>query len=90
MLATLMIASLAINHNQPHVLNNLGGVFYAKASLAMRVTASRRQSRSAPVTKQALRNLAIAFRGSGDLDRAENAARDALAIDPISDQPSRP
>lgn len=78
----LMMASLAICPAQPHVLNNLGGVFLRRNEHHNARQCFEKALEFDRANADALRNLALALRGLGELEQAEHVAREALAVDP--------
>jgi Flp pilus assembly protein TadD len=76
-----MVRSLALNPAQPHVLNNLGGVFLRRREFANAKRCFEEAAKDQHAKRDALGNLAIAERGLGDLEAAERAARDAMILD---------
>lgn len=77
-----MIASLAVKPAQPHVLNNLGGLFLRRNDHRSARQCFEKSLEFNRANKEALRNLALALRALGELEAAEQAAREALALDP--------
>src|SRR5689334_10253783 len=69
-----MMASLAISPQQPHVLNNLGGIFLRKADYGNARQCFEKAIEFDSANKEALRNLALALRALGELEAAEKAA----------------
>jgi tetratricopeptide (TPR) repeat protein len=77
-----MMASLAIEPAQPHVLTNLGGVFLRKHEHENARRCFEKALEFDRSNKEAWRNLALALRGLGELSAAEEAARAAIAAAP--------